>query len=354
MRAVTANVLLTGGAGYIGSHAAAWLLEGGWDVVVVDNFDNSSPTALERVAEIAPTGHLSSHELDIRDTDGLAEVLRSEDVEAVIHFAGLKAVGESVKDPLAYYSANVAGSVSLLQAMDAADVRRLVFSSSCTVYGEPDTLPVTEDAPRKRATNPYGRTKQIIEDIISDVAASDPRWRAISLRYFNPVGAHPSGRIGEDPAGVPNNLMPYVMQVAVGRRPVVAVYGDDYPTPDGTGVRDFIHVVDLAAAHEAALVALDEQTGYRALNVGTGNGHSVLEVIQAASRATGRDIPYKIVDRRPGDVAATWADPSRAEQGLKWRAERDLDTMAADHWRWQAANPDGYSTSGDATHDLPS
>jgi UDP-glucose 4-epimerase len=345
MPPVTANVALTGGAGYIGSHAAAWLLERGWGVVVVDDFSNSSPGALERLGEIVPGGRLSWHELDIRDTDRLTEVLRSEGVDSVVHFAGLKAVGESVENPLAYYSVNVAGSVSLVQAMQAAEVRRLVFSSSCTVYGEPDTLPMTEEAPRKRAANPYGRTKQVVEDVIADVAASDPRWRVISLRYFNPVGAHPSGRIGEDPLGVPNNLMPYVMQVAIGRRPFVSVYGDDYPTPDGTGVRDYIHVVDLASAHEAALVALDANAGYRALNVGTGRGHSVLEVIEAASRASGREIPHKVVDRRPGDVAATWADASRAEGELGWRAERDLDAMAADHWRWQAANPQGYGTA---------
>ncbi|HEY8524567.1 MAG TPA: UDP-glucose 4-epimerase GalE [Acidimicrobiales bacterium] len=340
---MTGNVLLTGGAGYIGSHAAAWLLEKGWGVVVVDDFSNSSPVALERLAEIVPGADLRWHELDIRETGRLTEILRSEGVEAVVHFAGLKAVGESVERPLAYYSANVGGSVSLLQAMDAAGVRRIVFSSSCTVYGEPETLPLTEEHPRRRASSPYGRTKQMVEDVIEDVTRSDPAWRAISLRYFNPVGAHPSGRIGEDPAGIPNNLMPYVMQVAVGRRPFVAVYGDDYPTPDGTGVRDYIHVVDLAAAHEAALTALDDRTGYRALNVGTGKGHSVLEVIEAASRATGTPIPYKVVERRPGDVAATWADPSRAREELGWQAERDLDAMVADHWRWQSANPYGYA-----------
>jgi UDP-glucose 4-epimerase len=351
MRRVKGNVLLTGGAGYIGSHTAAWLLEQGWRVVVVDNFDNSSPVALERLAELAPDGDLTCHQVDIRDTAGMTDVLRDEQVEAVVHFAGLKAVGESVENPLSYYSVNVAGSTSLLQAMDSADVRRLVFSSSCTVYGDPEALPITEEAPRKRAANPYGRTKQIVEDIISDTATSDARWRAISLRYFNPVGAHPSGRIGEDPTGVPNNLMPFVMQVAVGRREFVSVFGDDYTTPDGTGVRDYIHVMDLAAAHEAALVALDDKPGYRPLNIGTGNGHSVLEVIEAASAAVGHEIPYKIVERRPGDVAATWADPTLAQQELNWRADRNLATMAADHWRWQSSNPHGYGSPapGDAT-----
>ena len=350
---MTANVLLTGGAGYIGSHTAAWLLARGWGVVVVDNFSNSSPLALDRMAGIVPSGRLRWHEADIRDTERLAEILRSEDVQSVVHFAGLKAVGESVTNPLDYYSVNVTGSVSLLTAMAIAQTRRLVFSSSCTVYGAPDTLPLTEDAPRKPATNPYGRTKQMVEDLIDDVAESDPRWRAISLRYFNPVGAHPSGRIGEDPSGVPDNLMPYVMQVAIGRRPFVAVYGDDYPTPDGTGIRDYIHVMDLASAHEAALLALDDQAGHSALNIGAGKGYSVLEVIAAASRATGTSIPYKVVDRRPGDVAATWADARRAEDRLGWRAERDLDAMAADHWRWQAANPYGYGTSDDTAQSPP-
>jgi UDP-glucose 4-epimerase len=232
--------------------------------------------------------------------------------------------------------------------MDAADVRRLVFSSSCTVYGEADVLPVTERTPRQPASSPYGRNKQMVEDLVSDVAASDPRWRAISLRYFNPVGAHPSGRIGEDPSGTPNNLMPLVMQVAVGRRPFVAVYGGDYPTPDGTGVRDYVHVVDLAAAHEAALVRLsgEGEAGHMVVNIGTGTGHSVLEVIDAASRASGRPIPYEVVDRRTGDVAATWADVTFAQEFLDWRAERDLTAMATDHWRWQQANPTGYPSPG--------
>ncbi len=345
---MTTTVLLTGGAGYIGSHTAVRLLERGWEVVVVDDFSNSSPAALERVAEIAPGGRLRSFEADIRDTGRLTEVLRSEGVEAVVHFAGLKAVGESTADPLRYHSANVAGSVSLLQAMDAADVRRLVFSSSCTVYGEPDVLPVTERTPRQPASSPYGRTKQMVEDLVTDVAASDSRWRAISLRYFNPVGAHPSGRIGEDPSGTPNNLMPLVMQVAVGRRPSVAVYGGDYPTPDGTGVRDYVHVVDLAAAHEAALVRLSGgvEAGHTVVNIGTGTGHSVLEVIDEASRASGRPIPYEVVERRPGDVAATWADVTFADEFLDWRAERDLTAMATDHWRWQQANPTGYPRPG--------
>jgi len=340
--------LLTGGAGYIGSHAAVELLNAGWDVVVVDDYSNSSPVALDRVRELtadaAGAGRLQAHEADINDTATLVTLLGG-GVDAVVHFAGLKAVGESVAEPLRYYTTNVAGTASLLRAMDATDVRRLVFSSSCTVYGDPERVPVDETAAR-RATNPYGRTKLIVEDMLVDLAASDDRWQLLSLRYFNPVGAHASGRIGEDPDGIPNNLMPYIMQVATGRHPYVRVFGDDYPTPDGTGVRDYIHVVDLALGHLAALEALDGTKGFSAVNLGTGTGSSVLEVVAAASRAVGRDVPYQVVDRRPGDVAATWADPALAERVLGWRATRDLDAMAADHWRWQSHNPQGYATAG--------
>ena len=336
--------MLTGGAGYIGSHTAVELLTAGWDVVVVDDFSNSSPTALARVQEIAgdlPTaGTLRWHALDIGETDRLTEIL-ADGVAAVIHFAGLKAVGESVAEPLRYYTVNVAGTTSLLRAMAAADVRDLVFSSSATVYGDPEHVPVDETAPRG-ATNPYGRTKLIVEDLLADTAASDRRWHFMSLRYFNPVGAHASGRIGEDPGGIPNNLMPFIMQVATGRHPSVRVFGDDYPTPDGTGVRDYIHVVDLALGHLAALDTVRKLEGYTALNLGTGTGSSVLEVIAAASRAVGRDLPYQVVDRRPGDIAATWADPRQAREVLGWEAVRTLDDMAADHWRWQSANPQGY------------
>jgi UDP-glucose 4-epimerase len=345
-RVTTGTVLLTGGAGYIGSHTAVELLGAGWHVVVVDDHSNSSPVALDRVAEVAAAspgaGTLRRHRLDIAETDRLAALLRDEGVEAVVHFAGLKAVGESVAEPLRYYTVNVAGTASLLRAMAATGVRRLVFSSSATVYGDPDTVPIRETA-RRQATNPYGRTKLVIEDLLADVAASDDRWRFVSLRYFNPVGAHPSGRLGEDPDGIPNNLMPYIMQVATGRLPVVRVFGDDYPTPDGTGVRDYIHVVDLALGHLAALEAAPGLPGFTALNLGTGTGSSVLEVIAAASRAVGRDLPYEIVARRPGDVAATWADPSLAHELLGWRATRSLGEMAADHWRWQSRNPGGYA-----------
>jgi UDP-glucose 4-epimerase len=333
------NVLLTGGAGYIGSHTAVDLLDAGWDVVVVDDFSNSSPVALERVAALGGPGRLRHHRGDIRDTAWLTGVLADEGIEAVVHFAGLKAVGESVERPLYYYSVNVAGSVSLVRAMQAAGTHHLVFSSSCCVYGDPKVLPIDESAPRS-ATNPYGRTKLMVEDLLADVAASDDRWQVTLLRYFNPVGAHPSGQLGEDPNGIPNNLMPYVMQVATGRHPFVRVFGDDYPTRDGTGVRDYIHVVDLAAGHRAALEA--PRPGCRAVNLGTGTGHTVLEVIAAASKAAGHEVPHRIVERRPGDVAATWADPSLAETVLGWRAVHDLDAMAADHWRWQSTNPDGY------------
>ncbi|MBN2623003.1 MAG: UDP-glucose 4-epimerase GalE [Acidimicrobiales bacterium] len=342
------TVLLTGGAGYIGSHTAVELLGAGWDVVVVDDFSNSSPVALERVAQVATgpsAGHLRWHRLDIADTAGLTSVLADEAVDAVVHFAGLKAVGESVAQPLRYYTVNVAGSASLLRAMDATGVRRLVFSSSCTVYGDPERVPIDETAARG-ASNPYGRTKLVVEDMLMDLAAADDGWQLLALRYFNPVGAHASGRLGEDPEGIPNNLMPYIMQVAAGRHPFVRVFGDDYPTPDGTGIRDYIHVVDLALGHVAALESSDDLPGFTAVNLGTGRGSSVLEVIAAASRAVGRDVPYQVVERRPGDVAATWAEPALAEKLLGWRATRTLDEMAADHWRWQSRNPQGYAGEG--------
>ncbi|HET6953257.1 MAG TPA: UDP-glucose 4-epimerase GalE [Acidimicrobiales bacterium] len=345
------TVLLTGGAGYVGSHTAVELLGAGRDVVVVDDFSNSSTVVPERVVEVAAAagapGTLRWHRLDIADTAGVARVLADEGVEAVIHFAGLKAVGESVTEPLRYYRVNVAGTTSLLEAMDGAGVRQLVFSSSCTVYGDPERVPVDETA-RRAVSSPYGRTKLVVEDILSDLAASDDRWRLLALRYFNPVGAHPSGRLGEDPEGIPNNLMPYIMQVATGRHPFVRVFGNDYPTPDGTGVRDYIHVVDLALGHLAALEAAPDLPGYTAVNLGTGEGHSVLEVIAAASRAVGRDLPYEVVPRRPGDIAATWAEPKLARVLLGWQATRGLDEMAADHWRWQSQNPQGYRTPAGA------
>jgi UDP-glucose 4-epimerase len=336
------KVLLTGGAGYIGSHTAVVLLDAGHEVVVVDNLSNASREALRRVEEL--TGRAAPlHEVDLRDRSALHDVFAATGPDAVVHFAGLKAVGESVAQPLRYYDNNVAGTVALLEVMQAHDVRDLVFSSSATVYGDPPEVPITE-ATRLEATNPYGRTKLMIEELLRDTATSEPgRWRIALLRYFNPVGAHPSGRIGEDPAGIPNNLMPYVLQVAVGRHPHVNVFGDDYPTPDGTGVRDYLHVMDLAEGHLAALDALAKLDGAVAVNLGTGRGHSVLEVIAAVADAVGRPIPYEVTARRPGDIATCFADPTLAAELLGWRAFRTLADMCADAWRWQSQNPQGYA-----------
>ncbi len=340
------RVLVTGGAGYIGSHTVLRLLEEGEDVAVVDNLSNAHPEALRRVAEI--TGREAPlHEVDIRDEDGLSEVFAAFRPDAVIHFAGLKAVGESVEIPQHYYANNVEGTLSLLRVMDAQGCRTLVFSSSATVYGLAETMPLREDAPLW-ATNPYGWTKLMIEQILRDVAVADKRWRIALLRYFNPVGAHVSGRIGEDPADIPNNLMPYIAQVAVGRRKNLSVFGDDYPTRDGTGVRDYIHVVDLADGHLAALAALPERPGCHPWNLGTGRGYSVLEMVAAFERASGRDVPYEIAPRRAGDVATSYADPSRAREDLGWSAERNVDEMCADTWRWQSANPNGYADTPDS------
>lgn len=338
-----ATYLVTGGAGYIGSHTCVALVEAGHEVVVFDNLSNSSRVVLDRVSEL--TGQsIPFIEGDMRRRADLERVFESHDIDGVVHFAGLKAVGESVEQPLAYYDNNVSGTVNLLHVLEDSGIRDLVFSSSATVYGQPDTVPVTEDAP-VGAENPYGRTKLFIEEMLRDLAAAVAGWRIVCLRYFNPVGAHPSGRIGEDPVGIPNNLMPYAMQVAVGRRPHVNVFGDDYDTPDGTGVRDYIHVVDLATAHVAALRAIDRIDGWRAVNVGTGTGSSVLEVVDAVSRAIGRDLPYEIAPRRAGDVAAVYADCSLASDLLDWKATRDLDDMCRDHWRWQQENPNGYAES---------
>ena len=336
------TVLVTGGAGYIGSHTCVVLLEAGVRVVVLDNLANSSLVSLERVAELVPAAaeRLVFVEGDMREAHDLDRAFGHGDVEAVVHFAGLKAVGESVEVPLRYYDNNVGGTMRLLEAMERHDVRDLVFSSSCTVYGDPDTVPITEDG-SLGASSPYGRTKLHIEEMLRDVAATGG-WRIALLRYFNPVGAHASGLIGEDPVGIPNNLMPYIMQVAVGRRDHLTVHGDDYPTPDGTAVRDYLHVVDLAEGHLAALDHLDAIDGAVAVNLGTGIGSSVLDVLRAASTAVGRDLPYEIGPRRAGDVVAVWADPARAASLLHWRAARSLADMCADHWRWQSENPDGY------------
>jgi UDP-glucose 4-epimerase len=333
-------VLLTGGAGYIGSHIVVELLAAGRAVAVVDNLVNSSAVAVERAAALGGEA-VALHVVDLRDEAALDAVFDVTAVDAVVHLAGLKAVAASVAEPLAYYDTNVGGTLSLLRVMERHGVRRIVFSSSATVYGDPETVPVTEASP-VAPVNPYGRTKALIEAILVDLATADPRWGVVILRYFNPVGAHPSGRIGEDPTGPANNLLPLVMQVAVGRRPRIEIFGDDYPTPDGTCLRDYIHVVDLAQGHVAALAALAGAGGSDVLNLGTGRASSVLEVLAAAAAAVGRPLASCVVGRRPGDVAATWADPSHAADRLGWRAERDLATICADAWRWQSENPDGY------------
>ncbi len=333
------TILVTGGAGYIGSHTCVELLEAGHRVVVYDNFSNSYPEAVDRVRQIAGDDcHLS--EGDIRDQARLEATLEEHGCDAVIHFAGLKAVGESVEKPLDYYDNNVIGTHRLLRAMQTTGVKTLVFSSSATVYGDPQRLPLTEAHPLS-ATNPYGRTKLMIEDMLRDLFQSAPEWKIAILRYFNPVGAHASGLIGEDPQGIPNNLMPFVAQVAVGRRERLNVWGNDYPTPDGTGVRDYIHVVDLAKGHLCALDKLAEP-GCLAVNLGTGRGYSVLEVVRAFEQASGRPIPLTMAPRRAGDVASCYADPELAANLLGWRAERDITAMCADHWRWQKQNPQGY------------
>jgi UDP-glucose 4-epimerase len=334
------KILVTGGAGYIGSHTCVELLQAGYDIIVVDNLSNSNEESLRRVQEI--TGkELIFHQIDLLDQIALNALFEVNQIEAVIHFAGLKAVGESVSMPLNYYKNNVSGTIALLEVMQRHQVQNLVFSSSATVYGDPDTVPIKENFPLS-ATNPYGRSKLMIEDILRDLHISDPGWNIALLRYFNPVGAHPSGRIGEDPQGIPNNLVPYIAQVAVGKLPELQVFGDDYPTPDGTGVRDYIHVVDLAIGHIKALDLLEEKPGLVTYNLGTGRGFSVLEVIKSFQQASGKPISYKVVRRRPGDIPASYADPSLAEEELDWKAVKGIAEMCADAWRWQSGNPDGY------------
>jgi len=334
-------ILVTGGAGYIGSHTCVELLACGHDLVIADNLSNSKPSALERVAAVAGR-RPHFHAIDVRDRVALRELFRRYPLRAVVHFAGLKAVGESVEQPLRYYDNNVAGSVALCEVMAEFGVRRLVFSSSATVYGDPRSVPIREDFPVGGTTNPYGTSKLVIERILQDLLAADPAWRIAILRYFNPVGAHPSGMLGEDPNGIPNNLMPYIAQVAVGRREYLRVFGDDYPTPDGTGVRDYIHVVDLAQGHVRALQYLEQHDVPLTVNLGTGRGYSVLEVVRAFARASGRPIPYRLAQRRAGDIACCYADPALARHTLGWAAERDLDRMCEDAWRWQSMNPDGF------------
>jgi UDP-glucose 4-epimerase len=330
------SVLVTGGAGFIGSHTVVELLAAGHEVFIADNLCNSRPSVIDRIATIAGR-RPGFADLDVRDRDGLRRLFSTRSFDAVLHFAGLKAVGESVSKPLLYYDNNVSGTISLLESMEEAELRTLVFSSSATVYGDPSAVPITEDFPLN-ATNPYGRSKLMIEDILRDAAKSDPRWRVALLRYFNPVGAHESGLIGEDPLGMPNNLMPYVARVAAGILPQLSVYGADYPTRDGTGIRDYIHVVDLAKGHLAALATLARRSDVLTINLGTGRGYSVLEMIKAFSDGTGRKIDYRIAARRPGDVAECYADPSLALELMGWRAQRGIEQMCADAWRWQKAN----------------
>ena len=337
------KILTTGGAGYIGSHTCLELLQAGYEVVAVDNLSNSKVESLKRVQEIVGRP-LSFYRVDLLDRTALASVFRSHEIEAVLHFAGLKAVGESVRIPLRYYHNNITGTVILCEVMKEFGVKTVVFSSSATVYGNSPTVPITEDFPVS-PTNPYGRTKLIIEEILRDLQAADRGWRVALLRYFNPVGAHESGHIGEDPNGLPNNLFPYIAQVAVGKLKEVEVFGNDYPTPDGTGVRDYIHVVDLARGHLQALEKLRSGPGLVTYNLGTGRGYSVLEAIAAFSQACGKPIPHRIVGRRPGDVASSYTDPTLARRELGWQATRGLAEMCADAWRWQSGNPSGYNTA---------
>ena len=334
------TILLTGAAGYIASHTWLALQAAGFQVVGVDDFSNSSPEVLNRLQRLG--GQVPTFErASVADADAMAAIFARHSIAAVVHFAAFKAVGESAAQPLAYYRNNIGGLVTVAEAMQAAGCKRLVFSSSATVYGDPERLPITEDSPLS-ATNPYGQTKLMGETILRDLGAADPRWQTACLRYFNPVGAHESGLIGEDPRGTPNNLMPFVAQVAVGRRAQLSVYGNDYATPDGTGVRDYIHVLDLAEGHVAALRRLLDSPGSLTVNLGTGRGYSVLELVAAYAAASGRPVPYQIVARRPGDVAACYADPALASQLLGWQARHDLDRMCTDSWRWQINNPKGF------------
>lgn len=334
------RILVTGGAGFIGSHTTVELLKAGHDVVVVDNFSNSKPEALRRTEELAGRPFIF-HQVDLLDQPALSEVFRRHPVDAVIHFAAFKAVGESVSLPLKYYHNNITGTLILCETMIAHQVKTMVFSSSATVYGDPASVPVRENFPLS-ATNPYGHSKLMMEQVFRDLYRADPTWNIALLRYFNPVGAHESGRIGEDPNGIPNNLFPYITQVAVGKLPKLRIFGGDYPTPDGSGVRDYIHVVDIAIGHLKALEKLNGRTGCTPYNLGTGKGNSVLEAVKAFERASGRKIAYEIVERRPGDAASCYCDPSFAERELGWKAERDLDAMCRDAWRWQSQNPDGF------------
>lgn len=334
------KILVTGGAGYIGSHTSVVLLESGYDVVIVDNLVNSKYEVIKRIKQI--TGKdVAFYQEDVCDRAALRKIFEKEKIDAVIHFAGLKAVGESVSIPLKYYENNLISTLMLLETMQEFGVKNFVFSSSATVYGNPKTVPITEDFPLS-TTNPYGTTKLMIEHILTDLYHADNTFHPIILRYFNPVGAHESGLIGEDPNGIPNNLMPYITQVAIGKLEKLRVFGGDYPTPDGTGVRDYIHVQDLASGHVAALKQFEKNSGLQIFNLGTGHGYSVLDIVRAFSKATGKEIPYAVVERRPGDIPACYADPEKAERELGWKATKSLDDMCADSWRWQSMNPKGY------------
>lgn len=335
------RVLVTGGAGYIGSHTCFELLMAGHEVVVVDNLINSKVESLKRVEELAGSP-LVFHEVDLLDVNGLQTVFKeSSTIDTVIHFAGLKAVGESVAEPLMYYNNNIKATLNLCEVMVENEVNNIVFSSSATVYGDPATVPITEDFPLS-CTNPYGRTKLMTEEILKDICVAEQEWNVVLLRYFNPVGAHKSGHLGENPSGIPNNLMPYISQVAVGKLKELSVFGDDYPTVDGTGVRDYIHVVDLALGHVRAIESLQQKSGVAVYNLGTGRGNSVLELVRVFSEVTGRSVPYKIVERRPGDIAECYADAAKAYKGLGWKAERGVREMCEDTWRWQKNNPQGF------------
>ncbi|MFC0444239.1 UDP-glucose 4-epimerase GalE [Pseudidiomarina halophila] len=336
-------ILVTGGAGYIGSHTVVELLQSGHELLVIDNLCNGSAESLRRVAEI--TGkEVAFQEGDIRDADFLREIFRNNAIDTVLHFAGLRVIGESIRVPLRYYENNVVGTLTLCQVMAEFDVKKIVFSSSAAVYGDPASVPIREDAQVGGTTNPYGTSKYMVERMLEDICLSDPKWSAMVLRYFNPVGAHSSGKIGEDPNDIPNNLLPYIAQVAIGKLPKLSVFGSDYDTVDGTGVRDYIHVVDLARGHLAALdcLANTQGAGFEAINLGTGNGYSVLEMVRAFEAASGRDVPFQIVDRRPGDIAKCYADPRTAMERLSWRAEHNLEDMMRDTWKWQSQNPWGY------------
>ena len=337
------SILVAGGAGYIGSHTCVELLEAGYDVVVVDNLYNSSVESLRRVEKITGKS-VTFYEADILDKEALNKIFAAHQIEAVIHFAGYKAVGESVAKPMEYYHNNMTGTLVLCDVMRAHGVKNIVFSSSATVYGDPAQIPITESCPKGQPTNPYGWTKSMLEQVLTDIHTSDKEWNVILLRYFNPIGAHKSGMIGEDPKGIPNNLVPYVAQVAVGKRECLGVFGNDYDTVDGTGVRDYIHVVDLAAGHVKAIEKLKENPGVEVYNLGTGNGYSVLQVVAAFEKACGHKVPYEIKPRREGDIATCYCDPQKAKEELGWSAKYGIDEMCEDSWRWQSTNPDGYAT----------